>query len=175
MFLALVGVLLLSFGVWAVSPVKTLDIVDRNTRNLLLALPAAAGEPFTLTYLHSIARRPVEEVFYVTPEGQILVDKTVWDMNGAGLPAGPEPGMEFELEDGKYILSHMGRRYKEVVLAVGWVAQHKLVYRRRILPLARLTPPGQAVRLLAGVHPRWLVLYEKARWLGLSEDTVDKG
>gem|GEM_PF-6385252 len=35
--------------------------------------------------------------------------------------------MEFELKDGKYILSHMGRRYKEVALAVGWVAQHKLV------------------------------------------------
>lgn len=153
---------------WACLPGPSLDIRERDSQRLLLALPMRCGEPFTLWYLHSIARRPVEEKLHLTPQGNLVLDGTIWDMNGTGLPYGPEPGMKFELKNGKYILTNMNRTFPEVVLAIGWVAKHRLIFRQRELPLAELTPPGTAVRLRVGRHTRGYLLYSQMKWLFLT-------
>lgn len=156
-------------AVWTMLPAPSLDIRQRDSQELFLALPIHYNEPFTIWYLHSIARRPVEEKLHLAPQGALVVDETIWDMNGTGLPYGPDPGMKFELKDGKYILTNMNRVFPEVVMAIGWVAEHRLIYQGRSLPLARLAPPGTAIRLQVGRHPRWVLAYNQIRWLLLSQ------
>lgn len=163
---------LLGLAVWINLPAPSLDIRQRDSRQLLLALPMPYDEPFTIWYLHSIARRPVEEKLHLAPQGTLVVDATIWDMNGTGLPYGPDPGMKFELKDGKYILTNMNRVFPEVVMAIGWVAKHRLIYHDRSLPLAKLAPPGTAIRLQVGRHPRWVLAYSQVRWLLLSQKLV---
>lgn len=170
-YIVVVAIILAAIVVWALLPASSLDILERDSKRLLAAIPADYGETITIWYMHSIVRRPVLEMLHLEPDGSLMVDGTIYDMNGTGLPYAPEPGEKFELKDGKYILSNMNRVFPEVVLAVGWVAKHKLIIRDRTLPLANVTPPGTAIRLRVGKHPRWFLWCTKARWLALSEPT----
>lgn len=163
-------VLLILAVSWSLLPVTGLRIVDKDSSGTLLLLCSAPEEPFTIAFIHSIAKRPVEETLHVrSADGMIVLDTVVWDMNGAGLPYDTEPGMVFEIKNGKYVLSHMNREFPEILQAVGTVAHHQLVYGGRTLPLERLAQPGEAIRLRSARLPRLVFWCARLKWRELSE------
>ena len=163
-------VLLILAASWSLLPVTGLRIVDGDSSSTLLLLCFAPEEPFTIAFIHSIAKRPVEETLHVrNADGMIVLDTVVWDMNGAGLPYEAEPGMVFEVKDGKYVLSRMNREFAEILQAVGTVADHHLVCGERTLALERLVEPGEAIRLKSARLPKLVFWCARLRWLKLSE------
>ncbi|MGI6129828.1 MAG: DUF1850 domain-containing protein [bacterium] len=149
-------------------PVKSLEVVARDSEAHLISLPAKAGDEFTIRYLHSVARRSVDESFEIRADGVLNLISTEWDMNGAGLPYEPEGTMVFTMDKGRYILTNINRLFPEIVQAVGTVAKHEIVYTGRSFPLEKVTPSGTAVRIRTAATPRYMNWYDNIRWRLLS-------
>ena len=77
-----------------------LVVVDESGRPVYVRA-VKAGERYTIRFIHSVERRPVDEIYEIAPDCSILRE-TVYDMFGAGLPAEPEPGKTFSVENGKF-------------------------------------------------------------------------
>lgn len=81
-------------------------------------LPLAEGEPFTLSYVHSIDRLPIEENIEVR-DGTLVVDSTRLRQFGAGM--GHRPGEGTGRADGEWwVIEDMDRDIgSEVAIRVG--------------------------------------------------------
>jgi len=81
---------------------------------------------FAIRYVHSVARSPVEDWFYT--DGQmILLEKTIYQDFGAGLPHSPGPGQTMQVVDGHIIISGYHQAMDRLELRVGRIAGHTLL------------------------------------------------
>ncbi|MGE5551696.1 MAG: DUF1850 domain-containing protein [Bacteroidota bacterium] len=116
---------------------------------LLHQRPVRPGERFILRYIHSVARRPVEEVFFVSRNNRLILREASYDSFGAGLPTEPLAGEKLVLDGQRMKLSGMNRVFGELSLAVGGIARHELRFHDGTLPLLSLVPAGSSVRIRA--------------------------
>lgn len=77
-----------------------LEVTDKRG-DVVYLLPVSIGERYTVRFIHSVARRPVDEIYEIAKDCSILRE-TVYDMMGAGLPTSPEEGQTFTVKDGKF-------------------------------------------------------------------------
>lgn len=123
----------------------SLTIRDSELR-WLWAQRVESGERFILRYTHSVARTQVDEVMRV--EGrQIMVEASIYESFGAGLPSNPEGAQVLELSDGRLILSNIDLVQPYIEVRIGQVtANHQLLVHGRVIPLSSLGKPGTSVR-----------------------------
>ena len=60
----------------------------------------------TYTYVHSIQKRPVDEILEMAPNGHLVVRETDYDMLGVGLPS--------DVLDGDYVFDKEHERFRIV-------------------------------------------------------------
>ncbi|MCI0478496.1 MAG: DUF1850 domain-containing protein, partial [Anaerolineales bacterium] len=110
MILGGVGALAVIFAV-AQFPAYTLEIRADETGAMLRRETFCPTQTLTLRYIHSINKRPVEEVFRATDDG-LLLTGVVYDSFGVGMPAEPDPGatMTLDYASGKIRITGMTRR-----------------------------------------------------------------
>lgn len=88
--------------------------------------PVKLGERYTVRFIHSVARRPVDEIYEIAP-GCSILRETVYDMMGAGLPTEPLDGQTFTVEDGAYHIRGFHLRLPAVTYRISKVvADHTL-------------------------------------------------
>ena len=87
-------------GILFCVPQQYLTVTDERGAVVYLR-PVKLGERYTVRFIHSVARRPVDEIYEIAPDCSILRE-TVYDMMGAGLPTGPLDGQTFRVEDVAY-------------------------------------------------------------------------
>lgn len=139
--------LVLAFLIVLLFPVVPCLEVRSRTGRLLFSRPVHLHERVTLNYIHSVARRPVDEIWEVSPREMLVLRETVYDSFGAGLPTEAAPGEKMELKDGRLRISGMNRELPVVGLAVGRIAQHTLVFKNGTVRLADVSPPGSLVEI----------------------------
>jgi hypothetical protein len=123
-----------------------LDVARADSRSSLLCAKMYAGEEVVLTFVHSVNRRPVYDTIRVASDHLVVV-KSVFDSFGAGMPeASTEEGTLRVGKDG-WLEWTINRPMPEVVVRIGWVANHTLRWKDRQVALADLAPPGTAVAL----------------------------
>ena len=109
----------------------------------------APSERFTVRFLHSWARSPVDEVFQVDPENNIVLKETAYEDFGAGLPHEPEPGRpvsSMTVENGKIHIRGIDRTVPDLQIRVGrFVAAHTLIYKDKHVPFSEFAAPGSVV------------------------------
>jgi len=122
--------------------------IRSETGTLLWHVPVSLGERVTLRYIHSVARRPVEETFLVEDNHLLLVE-TVFDSFGAGLPTEPDPGARMYLDEETHTLHIIGmaRSFPVIRQRVGSIAAHQLMVRDQMVPLASLAEAGALVNI----------------------------
>jgi hypothetical protein len=98
-------------------------VIQNNTtgEELEFYLP---DNSFSLGYIHSVMKTPAEEFFYVNNNNEIVLQKTIYQSYGVGLPFLPEEG-ELSVEDGKFIL-YMNRTLKEINMIISPIPKHWL-------------------------------------------------
>jgi hypothetical protein len=100
----------------------------------------AEGEEFTLSFIHSVNKRPVYDMIRVKGN-QLVIVKSRFDSFGAGMPEGSHIGEDGGLE------WTVNRLVPEVSFFVGWVANHSLHIKGQDIPLARLVEAGTLLSL----------------------------
>ena len=133
-------------------------------RSVVFILPVYEGDRYTIRFIHSVARRPVDEIYEIASDCSILRE-TVYDMMGAGLPYEPAAGQAFTVEDGKYHIRGFDMRIPALTYRINKVvADHTLLIGRDVYPLKRWAAPGKPltfrVRRLTPVQvfPIWRAL-----------------
>lgn len=135
---------------WGLKPALC---VRNTTKELVFFSPLPQARDFCIRFIHSVAKSPVEEWFQVQ-DGKIILDRTVYQDFGAGLPHEASTGQRMEFRDGLVVISGYQMHLPDLTVRVGRVAEHSLLVEQgegaealfpaqRVLP-ARLTPRTEA-------------------------------
>jgi len=79
---------------------------------------------FSLGYIHSVMKTPAEEFFRINENNEIVLEKTVYESFGVGLPFLAD-GNDFEIEDSKFILK-TNYALKEINMIISPIPEHWL-------------------------------------------------
>ncbi len=121
-----------------------------------LIIPVKKGDSFSLKYTHSVQKTPVAENFIVVGADDMVLDSTVYETYGVGLPFLPGEG-HFEQQDGKFVLTGLGRKFAKVSLHVGPIAGQILELGGQKISLYALHEGGAFVTIRAKpYYYRWL-------------------
>lgn len=141
--------------IWA-STIPVLLISQTPGGRVLFQSPVDQGSRFSLAYIHSIHRTPVEELFVINGKREIVLDAMIFESYGVGMPSSLEGHETFRMEDGKMRIENIDRTLQSFDLRIGQViANHKLLLRGQEIPLAALGKPGSAVRFEIGHLRVW--------------------
>lgn len=139
--LALVAIVLAVTAVAAATPAgSALVVEDASSGERLLTTPVEEGTPVVLTYMHSVEKTPVHDV-YVVRNGSLVMTRMEFQSYGWGLPA----RANVTRENGSFAFDPNGS-YKEIYVKPGRVADHHLRVGNRTYDLVALSN-AQGVRL----------------------------
>ncbi len=79
---------------------------------------------FSLGYMHSVMKTPAEEFFRVNADNEIVLEKTVYESFGVGLPFLADKN-DFEIKDDKFIL-YTDSVFKEINMIISPIPEHWL-------------------------------------------------
>jgi len=132
-----------ALAVFAAVPQLFLTLED-ETGAVVFVRPVHKGDRYTVRFIHSVARTPVDEIYEIAPDASVLRE-TVYDMMGAGLPHEPLEGQTFTTENGKYRISGFNMRIPALTYRINTVvADHTLLIGGDVYPLKKLTSaPGK--------------------------------
>lgn len=106
-----------------------------------LMIPVQAGEEFTLRYIHSVDLLPVYELFKIS-EGELLLLEMRGNIFGAGLG---ECQGDLALEDDMQAVKNINLSLPELLLRIGTIAEHTLIFKDKEFFLAEEFTPGELV------------------------------
>ncbi len=138
--LVFVGAVVVGLSLWPF--ILALELVDGGSGRTVFCARVKPGEEFVLSFVHSVNKRPVYDTLRVERDHLVIV-RSRFDAFGAGMP-------EASTQDGTLALSKDGwlewtvnRSVPEIIIRVGWVANHTLRIGDREIRLADLAEPGQ--------------------------------
>jgi hypothetical protein len=124
--------------------ISVLEISSVSTGHILWCSPMKVGEEFTLTFTHSVNKRPVFDTLRAQGDHLVIV-KSVFDAFGAGMPEDSTDEGQFGIMPGGWLQWTVNRPVPEIILRVGEVANHRLTIKARQFLLSELTEPATAV------------------------------
>ncbi|MGE5617688.1 MAG: DUF1850 domain-containing protein [Sphingomonadaceae bacterium] len=148
--------------VWLFWPTMALEIHRGEGGPVVKTMRVNPGDRFTYTYLHSVQKRPVEEILEVTSDGRLVVRETAYDMLGVGLPSDVLDGdFVFDDENDKFRIVNMARDLPVMRVRVAFTAEQTLKVGSEEFRLDSLATPMTLLVIEAASRPR------VAAWLSL--------
>ncbi|MDP3283150.1 MAG: DUF1850 domain-containing protein [Desulfobacterales bacterium] len=135
------GILFLPF-------ITALEISDFKTRQRLMLVGMKSGEEFTISFIHSVNRRPVYDTLRVENDHLVIV-RSRYDSFGAGMPESSTGEGTLKVAKDGWIEWTVNRSVPDVTVRVGWIAEHTLHVKDRKIRLAELAEPGKAITMRA--------------------------
>ena len=114
-----------------------LVVSEFGSGKVIVSLPAASGERFTIRYIHSVDKTPIFEEFRLDAAKGIILEKTWFTMFGAGL--GHWPGHGRLTQDKNWItIRDINRPLGSFILRIGALSVgHTIIFRGRQINLSR--------------------------------------
>lgn len=126
--------------------ITALEISDFKTLQSVLLVGMKPGEEFTISFIHSVNRRPVYDTIRVERDHLVIV-RSRYDSFGAGMPeSSTAEGTLTVLKDG-WLEWTVNRPVSDITVRVGWTADHILHIKDRKIRLADLAEPGKALTM----------------------------
>ena len=105
---------------------ETLTITDVDSGKEYAALTLPANREFSITFIHSVNKSPVTDV-YIAKDDEIYLDRTLYYGFGAGVPTTISEGQHFAYgENGEMIISGYDMYIPDLIYVVGTVSDHVL-------------------------------------------------
>ena len=117
----------------------------------LLALPLSKEQAFSIRFIHSVQKTPVEEFLVADSSarggaGEFRLLSTRYQSFGVGLPFMESEGA-FHEEGDYFVIDHMDRRFPQLTLRTGVGTQLTLRTAAGTLRLYEMFPPGARIDL----------------------------
>ena len=125
---------------------KKLSVVAVEENKIVSTVPARAGMPWTIRFIHSVQKTPVEEDLEFDGEAWI-VHRTRYKSQGVGLPFMESDG-EFRREGDWFVMDGMARRIENLSLRTGVGTQLTLELDGNEIRLYEMFEPGTRVDLV---------------------------
>ncbi|MDT8901763.1 DUF1850 domain-containing protein [Anaeroselena agilis] len=114
------------------------------------------GDTFSLKYTHSVQKTPVAENFVIAAADELILESTVYQTYGVGLPFLPGEG-KFIRQGNDFIITGMNRRFDKVSVHAGPIAGLVLEVHNRVVPLYAFHKGGAFVTIrVKPYYYRWL-------------------
>lgn len=127
-----------------------------DTGKALAAYPVNEGDEFSVTFVHSVNRSPVTDVYEIR-NGAIYVTRTIYYSFGAGVQTQIEAGQTLEYgTDGSMVVSGFERRMDHLSYIVGTVSDHILKVGGESVSLRNLCGRNTTVGFRCG--PRLVIM-----------------
>ena len=144
-------IIFIAFAVFIVSLLyvpfaQRLVIVEEKTGRILYAENVRYGDTFTITYIHSVNKSPVDDIFEIQPDYSIMLRKTVFRSFGAGVPFELEEQQVLNTYEDRIEIDNINRHIAQYLLFVGTTADHVFSMHGRSIHLNQLTRPQNTVR-----------------------------
>ena len=136
------AVLLVAFDILS-APALFLQADGQKT---LLVRQIRDAAPFTIHFIHSVQKTPVEEFLTAHADGHFHLAGTRYQSHGVGLPFLPEEG-NFRRE-GDYFVLDMERDYKELSLRTGVGTELTITAGEQIIPAYEMYSAGTRIDLV---------------------------
>ena len=136
------AVLLVAFDILS-APALFLQADGQKT---LLVRQIRDAAPFTIHFIHSVQKTPVEEFLTAHADGHFHLAGTRYQSHGVGLPFLPEEG-NFRRE-GDYFVLDMERDYQELSLRTGVGTELTITAGEQIIPAYEMYPAGTRIDLV---------------------------
>lgn len=147
-----VAVVLLCF------PREALTVRPSRGAGLIWAVRAAPGDRFTLRWTHTVTLRPVEEGYEIGADRRLYLRQMVFDEYGPNLPAGPEEGTVWRVEQDRWVVTGYRIHVDRLNLGLSHI-DHRLTAGGRELDLIRATEPNGLVRLQVERLPAIFIIW----------------
>ncbi|MFP4662308.1 MAG: DUF1850 domain-containing protein [Halanaerobiales bacterium] len=119
-------------------------IKDNQTLSRHFLLPS---EGFSLTYHHSVEKTAVEEIYKLNLSGGFIMDRTIFQSYGAGLPL---ESKNFSIEGDKFVIDDMNIELEEVRIRVSRTPGQIIKIRQKKYDLQEIGRPGELTTIKSG-------------------------
>ena len=124
-------------------------ILNYNTNQILYLADVKSGDRFSIVYIHSVNKSPIEEVFIIDDEYNIALSKAVFKSFGAGIPSNFDDGGRFEFFEDRIEVLYYSRKIDKLILRIGTIADHRFMMDGKNIRLNELSDPQSSIRFLA--------------------------
>lgn len=128
---------------------RQLIVTDDQTGEVLYSTSIEPGQTFSIKYIHSVNKSPVEDIFDISHSNRIVLKKTIFRSFGAGIPYELEDGQSLDVMGDRIEISNINKRIDRFLLKIGTVAEHTLCIKGREIRMDSLAGPMRTVRLEA--------------------------
>lgn len=123
---------------------------NADTGKIISAYPVNEGTQFSITFIHSVNKSPVTDVYEIR-NGKIFVVRTIYYSFGAGVQTEIEENQTLEYgDDGSMIVSGFNRQIDNLSYIVGTVSDHILEINGKSVKLRELCGRNTTVRFSSG-------------------------
>ncbi len=152
----LVVVIVLAISTNILTKEKILVIIDLDADNKTEFL--LLDKKFTLGYIHSVLLTPAKEYFWVDKNNRLILQKTVYQSFGVGLPYSKEDG-DFEIKDGNFILN-MERPFEVINMRISPIPKHWLsIGQDRYELINIVSEQDNSIKIYA--EEKWIIKFGK--------------
>lgn len=89
---------------------------------------------FSLSYIHSVEKTTVKENYRIGDEYSLILDSTIFESQGAGLPF-DYPGINIKVSEGKFIFENINQSLKEIPIIPHEISKNSLEIFGKIINL----------------------------------------
>ena len=126
---------------------SSLVIREERTGRLLLVLPIAQEETFSIRYTHSVNLSPVTDTIRCS-QGALLLESTLFSAYGWGMPVLADGiGGTFTNTENGFLISNIDKYQASIPILLQEVPDHHLLYRGAAISLLNIAGSGTLVRL----------------------------
>lgn len=120
--------------------------INPEGRQKQLSFATDIGDIWYIEFIHSVQKTPVQEYFLVRGIDDLLLNKTIYQSLGVGLPFLASEGSLQTTKDGHFVLK-MHREFKTIKIRTGLEASPKIYYQGGVFPIYELYDPGTLVEI----------------------------
>lgn len=153
--------IIICFFIFTVPVVRQFLIIDYKTDEILYSTSVKPGDRFSITYIHSVNKSPVEDQFELADDFKLFLRKSIFKSFGAGVPSNLNDGDKFEYFDDRIEVSYNNSRINKFILFVGVVADHHFLMNGKDIKLNELSPPQRSVHFTV----KKITVYQYLRYI----------
>ena len=124
-------------------------ILNYNTNQILYLSDVKSGDRFSIIYIHSVNKSPIEEQFIIDDEYNIVLSKSIFKSFGAGVQSTFNAGERFEFYEDRMEILYDNRVIDKLILSIGTIADHRFMMDGKDIRLNELSDPQSSVCFLA--------------------------